>query len=168
MQIRDLLILILRIFGIYILLFMAIPMLIANMAYLSNSFSLEEVEIVIYLFGTVILPVCTPLLLIFGSSWLINLFKLDKGFQSDEVLLNNTSQQQLLQLAIILIGGFLIVDNLTNTLSHIAEAFRQSQHGFENTNYHNFWQSGLSLFIGALLIANRQALAKWLMPKTEE
>ncbi len=168
MQIRDLFLIVLRVYGISILLFTAFPMLISNLAFFSNPYGMKGAELIIYLLGTVILPFIVSIVLIFWTSWVINLLKLDKGFQSTEVLLNSTSQQQTLQLAIILLGGFLIVKNITTTIAHVVEAFRISLIGFENSTYHNFWQSGLSVFIGALLIANREALTKWLMPKSEE
>ncbi len=165
MQIRDLLILILRIFGIYILLFFSFPILISNMKFYVGVFSDWDTDVIGYVTSTIILPIAMALLLIFGSSMLINLFKLDKGFQSSEVLLNKTSQLNLVKLAIILLGGFLIINNLVNTISYIVETFRQSLYGMQDNDYFNFWKSGLSVFFGALLITNREAIAKWLMPK---
>lgn len=168
MQIRDLLLLVLRIYGISILLFHSVPMLVSNMTFYISVLTEWQTDMVVYVLAIIILPITLALVLIFGSSWLITIFRLDKGFQSNEVMFNSNTPHQLLKLAVILLGGYLIIDNIANTLTHIAEAFRISLSGFEDDTYHNFWKSGLSVFIGALLITNREALAKWLMPKTEE
>lgn len=168
MHIRDLITLVLKIYGVSILLFDVLPMLISNMGVLPNAFRFGETTMIIYGLGLIILPLIVALALIFASSWIISRLKLDKGFNSNDVKVSSSSSDQLLQLALIFLGGFLIVDNLSSTIAKIVEAFKISLYGFgSESGYPNLWKNGLSLFIGALLIANREFLADWLKPKTK-
>ena len=43
---------------------------------------------------------------------IINFFKLDRGFDKNEITVNNLNSDTILKIGMVLIGGFLIVDNL--------------------------------------------------------
>lgn len=94
---------------------------------------------------------------------IIDFFKLDKGFDSEKITINNLSSSAILQIGLILIAGFLIVDNFASFFSKLIYYFKmnflpEDLRGFQNSEDLIF--SGINLILGFILIIFRKQIAE--------
>jgi len=94
---------------------------------------------------------------------IIDFFKLDKGFDSEKITINNLSSSAILQIGLILIAGFLIVDNFAGFFSKLIYYFKmnflpEDLRGFQNSEDLIF--SGINLILGFILIIFRKQIAE--------
>jgi len=102
-------------------------------------------------------------LLVFGPDIIINVFRLDKGFDTEVVDVKNYRMNEILLLALILLGGKLIIDNLPNLLSNFIFAFKSMASKnvyphFDNDSNVKIGVNILFIMIGYLMIAKRMYL----------
>lgn len=150
---KDFFILIIKLFGLYSIitaLFTALPQ--------SVSFILLDfgVTTVIYLLIVLIIIVALFIFLIFKSHHIVRLLKLEKGFDNDLVELGNLTTIEIVKIAILIIGGFLIIDNIPEFIHKTFNAFYsdiQSQDITSNYKW-NWVVNGLNILLGYLLITN--------------
>lgn len=84
--------------------------------------------------------------------------KLDVGFDDDHIDFGNIRQTTILNFAIVIIGGLLLIDNVPPFLRNGYEAFRsviaeKQTHMFDSyfhqpVDYFSFTVSGISILIG--------------------
>jgi hypothetical protein len=100
-------------------------------------------------------------LLIFKATWLINKLHLDKGFTEDRLELN-IKYSTVLVIAIIVIGGIMVVDTLPTLCKQTFTYFQQKRMFMEDTS------SGWIIFLviktitGYLLMTNSQFIVKFI------
>lgn len=168
---KDLFRIILKIAGLYFLvvtLFQALPGL---SVFFANSpwLSIVLFIVVLLIFATIFLA------LIFKPDALIKSLKLDKGFDSEEVMLKRIDFSDLLKIAIFAIGLSLIVRYLPPFITHAIFLFKllvkgqndissQMQSGIL-TDYISWGVKIISLIIGYLMITNYASLANYFMKK---
>ena len=119
--------------------------------------------------ATVLLAILIGLfvILIFKSDQVINLLRLDKGFDDDRIEFGNMNSRSLLKLAMIIIGGLLILDNIPEFLWHTLFAFQAEIDRKTHDSMYKFqWAvSGVNLMLGLLLLTNYNALSMFIFKK---
>tara|TARA_B100001146_G_scaffold223320_1_gene237695 strand:- start:970 stop:1500 length:531 start_codon:yes stop_codon:yes gene_type:complete len=120
--------------------------------------------------AVLIVIVSILLVLIFSADKIIDLLKLDRGFDEPRIDLGNLKEMNILKLAIILISGLLIIDNTPIFLNHTYLAFKDqisnsnlnSVFTYDQVDYFQYAISAVSIVIGYLMITNYTKVAKWL------
>ena len=64
------------------------------------------------------------MILLFKTDFIIDILKLDKGFDEEQINLGNLTNESIFKLALIIIGGFLIIDYTPTLLFDIVNAFK--------------------------------------------
>ncbi len=140
------------------------------------SFSEGNFEVILLLNGAIVFfMLLLSWILIYKTRWLIKLFRLSKGFDSEEIVLGNLTGHSLLKNGIILSGLFLIVDNLPNFLNSCFLWFKKQvsaqdfdvEIGLYLDN--NWWMiSGISIFIGIIMVSNSKGITAWFIAETPD
>lgn len=168
---KDLFRLIIKLFGLYSLIsaiFHFIPNYVILVFRVPDFVGLVWIVSVIVIFGFLFL------FLLFKPDSIIKAFKLDKGFDEDRIEFQNFGTENIVKLAVILFAGLLIINNiptfLSNTYFSIKSFVQQNQlESSFNTNDYIYWAtSGISIFIGYLLLTNYKSVAKFLVRKESE
>lgn len=172
---KDLFRLIIKIFGLYSLivtLFSILPSSISWVLMDSMFFGLvliiASVIVVIALFG----------FLIFRADTVIAWLKLDKGFDDERIEFQNFNAENILKLAVIIIGGVLLLNNVPNFLGNCLYLFKSatrnemsitSLFSFDNSAYGFYWLvSTINIFIAYLLLTNYTYVSKILRKREEK
>ena len=167
---RDFFRIIIKLFGLYSATLAIFSLLPTYIGYAINEFDLITVFLAI---GSLIIIVLLLIALIFGADKIINVLKLDKGYDEERIDFGNLKEINILKLAIIIMGGFLIIDNFPVFLNHCIlhlkdQVSRNGNDGmlnaftYEQVNYFQFAISAISILIGYLMITNYTNIAKWL------
>ena len=163
---RDFFRLIIKIFGLYsgiVAVFTVIPNNI------SNILMQFDTTVALFIIGTTLVIILFFLILIFKADLIIDILKLDKGFDDDTIQFENLNSESVVKIAIFLIGGFLIIDYLPSFLQYTYQAFKSKVQNSEylNTPVNSFhWiVSGINLLLGYLLITNYKVIANYFTKK---
>lgn len=118
---------------------------------------------------------CIFLLLIFKPDPIIRILKLDKGFDDDALSTKRIEFVNLLKIAIIAIGLFLIISYLPTFLTHLLFLLKlvvknrnEITDQVDNallTNYVAWGIKILSLIVGYLMITNYSTIARFIINK---
>ncbi len=170
---RDFFRIIIKLFGLYAL-------ILAVFTYLPNSVifitSQSKLIILLWIFGALALTVLIYILLIRKTDLIIDFLKIDKGFDDERIEFGNFNTAKIIQLALILIGGFLIISNLPNFLQYTYLAFKNEaspsrlsqleEYSLGKTrDYFNWGISVINLIVGYLLLTNYSEIIKWINKK---
>lgn len=158
---RDFFRLMIKLFGLYQFLLVVFTFLPTNLQLLFNNFfSISSfVSIALLTFFTL----GVYYLFIKNPDVIINFFKLDKGFDQYKITVANLSSDTILQIGVVLIGGFLIVDNVGFFISSFITYFKISfmKESFESLqNFQNLVLHGINLILGFCLIIYRKQIAE--------
>jgi len=158
---KDFFILIIKLFGLYSIitaLFISLPQ---NLTFVFMDFGVHSI---IYL--TIILTVIIGLFvfLLFKSHHVVRLLKLEKGFDTDTLELGNLTTLEIVKIAVLIIGGFLIIDNLPIFIQQTLKAFYSEIQiqTIESINKWNWFVNGANILIGYLLITNLNIVSRLL------
>jgi hypothetical protein len=127
MTIRSLFNIVLKIFGLY--LFLTFLMMLSQIIY-----ALVEIFIMKILFWEAVIP---PLLvglvygigaflLMFKTDFLIKIFRLEKGFDQ-EIIPLNIHRSTVMSIAVIIIGGWLLVNETPELVRHAIEYYLEKK-----------------------------------------
>jgi hypothetical protein len=163
---RDFFRILIKIFGLYSLIlsiFTVIPQNISNVL-----FQFDIMMLLVILASTMI-SVGMFLVLLFKSDFIIDKLKLDKGFDDNQIILGNLTNESILKLALIIIGGFLIIDYLPTVLFDLVNAFKTkstftSIEG-NNVNYFDIVIGLVNILLGYLFITNYKSISQFLDKK---
>lgn len=160
---RDFFRVLIKIFGMYSLvlsIFTVIPQNISTIL-----FQFDMMMLVIILASTMI-TLGLFLILLFKTDFIIDILKLDKGFDDEQINLGNLTNESIFKLALIIIGGFLIIDYTPTLLFDIVNAFKSkstfSSIEGNSVNYFDIVVSVINILIGYLFIANYKSIAQFL------
>lgn len=145
----------------------------AYMMFPNISYSQGNISFGLFLNGLIILFMfLIAFVLIFKTDWIISLFKLSKGYDSDNIDFGELKNKSFLTCGIILTGLYIMVDSLPNFLYYTYLWFKAqvSANDFnENVGYvfdYNWWAiSGLSVVIGFILVTNNERISNWFSQK---
>lgn len=163
---KDLFRLILKIFGLYLIINLIFDYLPVNISFAAENPELFSVSLLAVI---LIIDVALIILLIFKPDFIIRILKLDKGFDEERIDFSNFNISNLLKLAIVIIGGILLIKSIPSFLTNLFFAFRSSLgNGSGNSSLFHFGSindymrlgtSFLNIIIGWLLLANYDALS---------
>jgi len=116
--------------------------------------------------GTITVTVIILVTIIYCADKIIDMLKLDKNFTEDRIEIGSLKEINLLKLAILIISGLLIVNNLPSFLKQSYFALKElltSKKGtdgllesfmYDKVDYSEYIFSVISLILGYLLITN--------------
>lgn len=163
---RDFFRILIKIVGLYFfiqIIFSVIPSQISFLGF-DSDFS-QKIGTLIYIFIIVLISIAILYFLIRFPDKIIDLFKLDKGFENDKISITNFNSKNILVIGLFIIGGFLIIENLTTTISLLFYEFKKSNNSMfpaEPNNNMNLIFSALNLILGSCLIIFRKNIAEYL------
>ena len=168
MTTKDLFRLIIKIFGLYFLvtLIFTIP---GNLL-----FSFNNIDLTIIISILLYLLICAGLfvLIIYYPDFIIDLLKLNKGFDEERIDLANFNNTNILKLAVVIIGGIMLIKNIPAFLTNLFFAFKSSINPNNSTikfgslnDYIRLSINFLNIIIGFLLIANYKIIGLFLDKK---
>lgn len=160
---RDFFRVLIKIFGLYsiiLILFTVIPNNISLIA-----FQLD-IRVFVTIFASILISVGLFLVLLFRSDFVIDSLKLDKGFDDEQINLGNLTNESIFKLALLIIGGFLIIDYTPTLLFDLVNAFKSkstfSSIEGNSVNYFDIVVGVINILIGYLFIANYKSIAQFL------
>lgn len=171
---KDFFRLIIKIFGLYFIISTLFSVIPSQFSWAFTDFEptviiyvLIEIGIILFLFSS----------LIFHPNKVIKWLKLDKGFDNNEINIDRFNTENIIKLAIIIIGGNLLIQDIPVFLSHTFYAFKSSAqtnfaddlaYQFVRVNYIDWAISIMNLIVGYLLITNYVSFSKWLTKKKQD
>lgn len=169
---RDFFRIIIKLFGLYSLILTVFNYIPSNISYVTFNFE----PMLLWGFGATALVILIYIFLVLKTDRIIDLLKIDKGFDDERIELGNFNSEKIFKLALIIIGGFLIVDYLPHFLQYTYLAFKNhaSPNGLnpmeeiafgKPTDYFNWTIAGMNILIGIILITNYDRISKWLIRK---
>ncbi len=172
---RDFFKIIIKLFGLYSLILTIFYYIPTNISYVIYAF---EPMILLWILGVFLITLLIYIFLIRKTDRIIDLLKIDKGFDDERIEFGNFNSRKIIQLALIVIGGFLIIDHLPNFLQYTYLAFKKevspSEVNFMNVidfgktiDYFNWTISGINLIVGYVLLTNYARISKWLNRKEQ-
>ena len=160
---RDYFRILIKIIGLYFfieVIFIVIPSQISFVGF-DSEFS-GKIGTIIYIFITVLLSVAILYFLIKFPDKIINLFQLDKGFDNDKISITNFNAYNILTISLVVIGGFLIIENVTTLISLLYQEFKYSNNPMfprnENSSL-NIILTALNIILGSILIIYRKNIS---------
>ncbi|MGE0078986.1 MAG: hypothetical protein AB7S48_14090 [Bacteroidales bacterium] len=168
---KDLFRLIIKVFGLY--------STISSIFYFVPNYTvliLREPDFlgIVWLILALTIIIILFLFLIFKPDSIIKAFRLDKGFDENRIEFQNFGAENIVKLAIVLFAGMIIINNIPTFLSNAyfsIKLFVQQNRfdtSFRENDYIHLATSGISMFIGYLLLTNYNAVAKFLVRKEAE
>lgn len=133
---------------------------------ISNLLFQFDIMMLLIILATTMISVGLFLVLLFKSDFIIDKLNLDKGFDDENIILGNLNNESIFKFALIIIGGFLIIDYTPNLLFEIINAFKlkatfSSIEG-SSVNYFQISISAINILIGYLLITNYKSISAFL------
>jgi hypothetical protein len=106
---------------------------------------------------------CVAFYLIFKTDLVIEKLKLEKGFDQDSLPLN-IHRSTVLSIAVIVIGGLLVVNEIPTFCSQLVSYFQEKRMTFGMTDpkISNTICSGVKILIGILLMTNQRVIVGWI------
>ena len=160
---RDFFRLLIKIFTLYsvvISVFTLFPQLV-----LLNQM-LDNIEFGLVYLGSVLLVIFLSVIMVKFTDRIIDFLKLDKGFDDENIIIGNIDTHSIFKFAIILIGGFMVVDNFPKLLMDFLNEFkfRITSNPFQTHEIDYFWFGVrfLNILFGYVLITNCKSIAKFL------
>ena len=157
---RDFFRIMIKLFGLYFIIAILFSTIPGNIL-----FALEESSLVSYLWIIIAIVVSLLLfvLLLFKVDVLIQVLKLDKGFDNELIQFGNFNPKEILSLGIVIIGGLLIIDNLPGFLSQVLFALKDDLRGETSQIQDNFYLATgiIKILIGYLLVTNYDRISHY-------
>ena len=158
---KDFFRLMIKLFGLYQFLLLIFTSLPSNLQLIFNDFF--SISSIITLILITLFVLAVYYVFVKKPDLIIDFFKLDKGFDNNEITVSNLNSDTILQIGMVLIGGFLIVDNFGYFISSFINYFKISYMS-ENLESLKIFESlilgGANLIIGFCLIIYRKQIAK--------
>ena len=167
---RDFFRMIIKLFGLYSLILTVFTYIPKNISYVTSEF---EPITLLWVLGFVTLTALIYIFLIRNTDLILNKLKIDEGFDDDRIEFTNFDSQKILQLALILIGGLLIIDNFPDFLQYTYLTFKKEvshkgpnifeKYSYDKTKDYLGWAiSVVNLIVGYVLLTNYNSIIKWL------
>lgn len=164
---KDFFLLTIKLFGMFSLVTSIFSVIPNNIL-----FALMDVDIVSIIWITMTAAAIGSLfvLLVFKADKVVQMLKLDKGFDDNRIELGNLKSTDIIKIGTFIIGGLLILNNIPGFLSHALLAFKGKNLGVEYKPEDKFnWAvSGINLIIGYLLLTNYGFLADKMKNKSDD
>ena len=106
-------------------------------------------------------------LFVFKSSWLIDKLRLDKGFTEEKIDLN-IQLSTVLTIAVIVIGGIMLIDSFPELCRQIFIFFKQKYSYIESPAFSHIIFVGIKAVIGFLLMTNSHTVVNFIDKKSKK
>lgn len=158
---RDFFILIIKLFGLYMIASSLFNWLVFNLSFAMNDTNMLSI---LWMIGALAIMVGLLVLLIFKSDKVVNLLKLDKNFDDERVEIGNLNPISIAKLALIIIGGLMVLNNIPLFLSQMLFALKRDSMGtvFQPNDFTNLVTIGIKILVGFLILTNTNGLSKLL------
>jgi len=167
---KDLFRIIIKLFGLYWLISTVFSL--GQIVYFSTNnagwmgviYSVVMLSILIFLF----------FVLVFKTDTILDFLKLDRGFDEDRIEFQKFNIENILMLAVILIGATMILDNIATFLNQIylgIKVFMSNQSDLVTINGQSSYHLILSttkIVLGYVLLTNYPAVSKFLLKITQK
>ncbi len=159
---RDFFKVLIKIFGLYSLVLTVFSIIPQNISNVLFSFDFTMLLMIV---ASVLISIGLFMILLFKTDSIINFLKLDKGFDEELFHFGNLNNENILKLALLIIGGFLIIDYTPRFLLDIVNVFKYkinfSTIEGSKVNYYNLSIRTLNILIGYLFISNYKSISKF-------
>ena len=176
---RDFFIILIKIFGLYSIISVLFSVLPNNI-----SFVIQNIEFVgiIWLIVSVVIIIGLFFLLLIKADKISNILRLEKGFDEERIDFGGLKSLDIIKFVVLIIGGFIFIENIPTFLSHTLFAFKSSMpQGFDQAydkqgilkynrieDYVYWASSAFNLLIGYLLITNFKKISEYLNKRTTD
>lgn len=130
---------------------------------------LDNILLSFAVIGSILLVILFSFLIIKFTDRIIIFLKLDSGFDDENIVVGNLKNIDIIKFAIILIGGFMIVDNFPKLLMDILNEFKfkATSNNLQGHEVDYFWFGVrfLNMLFGYLLVSNCKSVANFLDKK---
>ena len=163
---RDFFIIIIRVFGLYVLI-NTIFFLPTSIGSILMSFDHSDSSVFLISIFLIFFSIAFFVFLLFYAGKIVTFLRLDKGFDDDRIEISHLTLDDLLKFAIVIIGGLLIINNISRFIIHLSYFLKLKalQANVEDFNYLNFAISAFNIIVGYLLITNYDIVSKFLKIK---
>lgn len=164
---KDFFILIIKLFGLYSCVISLFSVLPGSISFAIADFGLISL---LWIILTLVVVIGLLVLLIFKADKLVNLLKLDSGFEEDRIELGNLNSMEIVKVATFILGGIIFIRNIPVFLSQTLMVFKRDITGMVITSdqYFHWIVAGINLLIGFLLVRNYDWVAKVLAVKEKK
>jgi hypothetical protein len=104
-------------------------------------------------------------LFIFKTGYVINLLKLEEGFD-EELLPLNIHQSTVLKIAVIVVGGYMLASSIPDVARQLYECFKPQNRFGGNTNYSYLVLSASKCIIGIILVGFQRPIVNLIALKS--
>ncbi|MDB2385406.1 hypothetical protein N9V96_02925 [Polaribacter sp.] len=118
---RDFFILLIKIFGLYSIITVVFSTLPNNILFVIQNIGITEI---IWLIITTLIIIGLFYLLLKKADKVSDLLKLEKGFDQEIIDFSGLKSVDIIKFVVLIIGGFLFIENLPTFLSHTLFAFK--------------------------------------------
>lgn len=164
---RDFFMLTIKLYGLFTLIATAFSVVPSAVAY-----ALLELDALSIILMMVVVAIVAGLfvVLVFKADKVVQLLKLDEGFEENRIELANMKAADILKIGTFIIGGLLFLNTLPGFLSQMLDGYKSSNLGIEFGFQKKFdWVvSGVNLIIGYLLMTNYGFVADKLKNVSQE
>ncbi len=171
---KDFFRVIIKLMGLYFIISIVFSTLPSNIIFGLQSIPDVDIVSILWIVGVTVITIGIFVFLLYKTDKLIQWLKLDKGFDEDRIIFQNFSTQNILKLAIVIIGGLLVINNIPIFLSYLFFAFKSEFGSDYNSHFYKFGSmndyvklitSFLSIIIGYLLLRYFNRISRLLNSK---
>lgn len=166
MKRKDFFILIVKLFGLYSMIIVLFNILPQNLSYI-GSYGVDTTMIMIAI-AISLLTIGLFILLLNKAPSIVKLLRLEKDFESEHFNVGNLSEEALIKVSSIILGGITVIENLPSLISYTLFAVSSSNTGeVMQANDKFYWIASLvQILVGLFLILNYSFLLKLLKNKS--
>ena len=168
---KDFFRLVIKIFGLYSVISIIYSVFPSNIFMVLNDIDFVGI---LWIIGSLLIVGLLFAFLIYKPDKIISWLNLDKGFDDDKIDFQNFNNTNIVKLAVIVIGGIMLIRNIPAFLSHTLFAFKSSVGGYDNIfiftlkDYIYWATSFLNIIAGYLILTNFNYISKILKDKNNE
>lgn len=165
MKLRDFFRVIIKLIGIYFLIQIVIGFLPGQLSFMISDLEYST-KISAFIYVLLISAVCFGAFyfLVKNPDKIIDWLKLDKNYENNEININNFNSKNIIILGLFIIGGFLIIENITTVISYLYYEFKTNASNYplpKSDNKTELFISSLNLILGFVLVIYRNNIANY-------
>jgi len=162
--------LLLKIIGLWLLFscISVIPQFLSTISFVKGSIDFQSLLLVwLMLFVTIVIYIMILWIFLFKTAWIIEKLKLKNNFNEERIDLNIKSTT-VLTIAIIVIGGLILVESLPSFCSQLINFFQQKEllKDYPETSWIIYYF--IKIIIGYLLVTNAKNFTKYIEKENYE
>ena len=168
MKKEDFFTLIVKLFGLYSMIMVLFNVLPQLLQYIIPYGMDVTMMLIVITFSA--LTIGLFVLLLFYAPKVVKLLKLENGFKSDTFNFGDFSEDTIVKISSIVVGGITVIENLPSLIRYTLFAFSSGNTGQVMDTYDKFyWIASLvQIFVGLFLVFNYRYLARLLKNKSAQ